>query len=112
MALGIEYSRLIAATLRHIASWQQGEDYDEESGHPHLAHATFGLLAILSFEEDPSRAAELDDRVDLRGRRLFELPDDDPDDDPDDGERPSNHHFWTEEEIKEVIQYISRWASR
>lgn len=36
---GIQQSRLISAALRHIIAYNDGEEYDLESGLPHLAHA-------------------------------------------------------------------------
>lgn len=35
---GIEFTRLIAAAHRHLAAIQRGEDYDPESGLPHVYH--------------------------------------------------------------------------
>ena len=35
---GLEASRLVAAALRHLAAWNQGEDTDPESGASHLGH--------------------------------------------------------------------------
>ena len=35
---GFEYSRLIAALLRHLGAIQRGEDIDPESGLPHIDH--------------------------------------------------------------------------
>ena len=35
---GINYSRLVAAMLRHLAALQRGEDIDPESGLPHIDH--------------------------------------------------------------------------
>lgn len=35
---GIEYSRLIAALMRHLNAIQDGEDIDPESGLPHIDH--------------------------------------------------------------------------
>lgn len=35
---GIQYSRIIAAIHRHLASIQRGEDFDPESGLPHVFH--------------------------------------------------------------------------
>ena len=35
---GIEYSRIIGAIHRHLASIQEGEDIDPESGLPHIYH--------------------------------------------------------------------------
>ena len=44
---GIKYSRLLAATFRHIFRRMLGERIDKESGLPHLAHARWGLGAML-----------------------------------------------------------------
>lgn len=35
---GINYSRLIAATYRHLGAINRGEDIDPESGLPHTGH--------------------------------------------------------------------------
>jgi hypothetical protein len=35
---GFEYSRVIAALMRHLAAIQRGEDIDPESGLPHIDH--------------------------------------------------------------------------
>jgi hypothetical protein len=35
---GFEYSRLIAALMRHLNAIQNGEDIDPESGLPHIDH--------------------------------------------------------------------------
>jgi hypothetical protein len=44
---GFNSNRLIAATLRHVLAWQNGEDLDPESGLSHLAHALAGLSMLL-----------------------------------------------------------------
>ena len=44
---GFNSNRLIAATLRHVLAWQDGEDCDPESGLSHLAHALAGLSMLL-----------------------------------------------------------------
>lgn len=49
--LGIAHSRLIAAALRHIMYYQQGQTFDEESGIHHIAHAAVNLLMLM---ESPS----------------------------------------------------------
>lgn len=41
---GIELSRLIAAALRHISSFNDGEDIDAETGKSHLYHASCCLM--------------------------------------------------------------------
>lgn len=46
--LGMAHSRLYAATLRHLFAHNECEDYDEESGLPHLAHAACCVLMLLA----------------------------------------------------------------
>jgi hypothetical protein len=45
---GFDTNRLIAAALRHITSWQRGDDLDPETGLSHLAHGTCCLLMLLT----------------------------------------------------------------
>lgn len=40
-------SRYYEAVLRHLLAWNNGEDDDDESGLPHLAHAACSLLFLL-----------------------------------------------------------------
>lgn len=48
--------RYFSALMRHVSSYRQGEDRDQESGHLHLAHAlcniTFLLWAQLQKEKN------------------------------------------------------------
>jgi hypothetical protein len=46
-AKGLEYSRLIAAALRHINQFNMGEDLDSESGLSHIAHAGCMVVFLL-----------------------------------------------------------------
>lgn len=46
---GIEIDRLLDAAYRHINSFNDGVDLDEESGLPHLAHATCCLMMAMNF---------------------------------------------------------------
>ena len=39
--------RLVAAAMRHITAWQDGEDLDPESGNSHLGHALACLAMML-----------------------------------------------------------------
>jgi hypothetical protein len=57
--LGIEYSRLYSAVQRHLHCYWTGQNLDEESGLPHLAHAMWGIAALLEFERTHP---EMDDR--------------------------------------------------
>lgn len=43
---GLSYTRLLSAAMRHIFSFLQGKDLDEESGLPHWAHAAACLLML------------------------------------------------------------------
>ena len=56
---GIAYSRLIAATLRHMMAVSDGEDYDQESQLPHAAHAMCSLMFLLWMMRN---RPDLDDR--------------------------------------------------
>lgn len=56
---GIHYSRLVAATLRHLLAWNGGEDLDPETGLSHLHHASCSLMFLAELYETH---AELDDR--------------------------------------------------
>lgn len=56
---GIAYSRLIAATERHLNAIKKGEDTDPESGLPHVDHAMCNLMFLSRFMKTKP---ELDDR--------------------------------------------------
>lgn len=45
--LGIEINRLIAAAMRHILSFNEGETLDPDSGLNHAAHAATNLMFVL-----------------------------------------------------------------
>jgi len=49
---GMQWSRIIAAILRHIFAFIRGEDYDDESGCLHLAHAACNLLFLIEYFTD------------------------------------------------------------
>lgn len=51
---GINYSRVFAATCRHIFSWWRGEERDKESNLSHLAHAACNMLFLLHYTKHPS----------------------------------------------------------
>jgi len=44
--LGLDQARIFAALLRHVFAWWRGEELDEESGKPHLAHAGCCILML------------------------------------------------------------------
>jgi hypothetical protein len=56
---GIVYSRLIAATERHLNAIKKGEDIDPESNLPHVDHAMCNLMFLSRFMKTKP---ELDDR--------------------------------------------------
>lgn len=61
---GMAWSRVFAAIMRHLWSFWRGEDNDEESGLPHLAHAAWGCLTLLEYRNvHPG----LDDRFKYEG---------------------------------------------
>ena len=46
---GMDWTRLSSAMLRHVTSWIEGEDVDDETGLSHLAHAGCCVLFLLSY---------------------------------------------------------------
>lgn len=48
---GLDSHRLIAAALRHISQWQNGEEQDSESGYSHLGHARACLAMLLHCQQ-------------------------------------------------------------
>lgn len=57
---GFAWGRLLGAALRHLFSWAGGQDRDEESGLPHLAHAACCVLMLLALT---TRRVGVDDRT-------------------------------------------------
>lgn len=47
---GMAWSRLLAATLRHLFAWSMRKGPDEETNLSHLAHAACCVLFLLSYE--------------------------------------------------------------
>jgi hypothetical protein len=45
-AKGMQWSVPYACMMRHMAAWFRGEDFDRESGLPHLGHAMANLLML------------------------------------------------------------------
>lgn len=48
---GMDHSRLLDASLRHIYKYTDGIDVDDESGQSHLAHAACNLLFLMYYKE-------------------------------------------------------------
>ena len=57
--IGMDWSRLLGATMRHLTAYNDGENLDSESGLSHLAHAACCIMFLLEFEETHP---EFDDR--------------------------------------------------
>ena len=61
---GMRWRRMADAMLRHVGAWLEGEDLDDESNLPHLAHAGCCLLMLLGMvlsgkgEDDRWRESE------------------------------------------------------
>ena len=47
--LGMKWSKIFAAVMRHLWSWRAGQIYDPESGINHLAHAVWGCFTLLVY---------------------------------------------------------------
>lgn len=61
---GYEWGKSYAALQRHLNAFWDGETHDEESGEPHLAHAGFHVLVLLTWLEQQGEGADnaFDDR--------------------------------------------------
>lgn len=46
-------ARYMDAAFRHLLKHLKGERTDPESGHPHLAHAAWNILAVLELSHNP-----------------------------------------------------------
>lgn len=47
---GMKYSRIVSSLLRHLFARLRGELLDKESGHPHMGHAAWNALALMSYD--------------------------------------------------------------
>lgn len=61
---GYEWGKSFAAIMRHLWAFWRGNDLDDESGLPHLAHAGFHVLTLLTFWR---HYPQYDDRSNLNG---------------------------------------------
>lgn len=50
-AKGMDWSIPFACLQRHLAAWQRGEELDQESGLPHLAHAMCNLRMLTLYSK-------------------------------------------------------------
>lgn len=46
---GMEWSKCIASLKRHLAAFEQGEDFDNETGLYHISHAAWNAMALVSY---------------------------------------------------------------
>lgn len=69
-AIGARASIYVDACRRHLTAWFEGEEYDPDSGLPHLAHA----LSCLAILVDAQAADQLTDDRQIQGgyRKLVE----------------------------------------
>lgn len=56
---GMAWSKVLASLKRHIAEFEQGEDYDNETKLYHMAHAAWNAMALVSYYK---LAPQFDDR--------------------------------------------------
>ena len=47
--LGFPWMDVYASTMRHMVRWVLGQNLDEKSGRPHLAHAACNVLFLLTY---------------------------------------------------------------
>lgn len=59
---GMRWGRVFAATMRHLWAWARGETYDRETGLHHAAHAAFGCLSLIAYQ---NRDVGTDDRANI-----------------------------------------------
>jgi hypothetical protein len=57
--LGINWSRIYGALMRHIEAWRKGEDIDPKDGQKHLASCAWAALTLLEYDRFRK---EFDDR--------------------------------------------------
>lgn len=49
--LGMKWSRVFGALMRHLWSWWAGQQNDEETGMPHLWHAGCCVMFLIAYEQ-------------------------------------------------------------
>jgi len=57
---GMDWTRCWDSAQRHMWAWQNGEDFDPESGKSHLAHAASNIAFLMWYAEN---RPEFDDRT-------------------------------------------------
>ena len=61
---GMSWSTALGGVLRHVLAFLRGEEFDLETGLPHLHHAACGLMFVCYFAHGPKNAEHraFDDR--------------------------------------------------
>lgn len=67
---GGNWSEIYESLQRHIDSFREGEDFDPESGLPHLSHAAFNLMVLIEFFD---KGLGNDDRFRYEGQPVGSL---------------------------------------
>ena len=45
---GLDWTRLVGSSMRHLSSWVGGEELDPESGLSHIAHLGANVLMLMT----------------------------------------------------------------
>ena len=64
---GMDWSIPFECAMRHLAKWQAGEDNDEESGLPHLAHAMCNLRMLTLYSKTLPQGDNRPPKENLKG---------------------------------------------
>lgn len=56
---GMDWTKCLASLKRHVAEWELGQDFDDETKCFHMAHAAWNALALVSYVK---HAPQFDDR--------------------------------------------------
>jgi len=65
---GLAWSRVYAATMRHLQAWWSGETHAEDDGQHHLAAAMWGLATLMEYER--LGFSHMDDRNEMHLHKL------------------------------------------
>lgn len=68
------FERYKAALLRHMVSFEKGEELDEESGLPALAHMAWNAIAMLAIWHDKQKEKQLKKKRKMKKLTLNDLP--------------------------------------
>ena len=60
---GFVWTECYASLMRHLQEWAKGEDFDDESGFPHMGHVMWNAMALTTFQ---LRKVGVDDRPSTR----------------------------------------------